>query len=101
MIRWGGVFYVIFWCLAVSLVWRAATSRWIAAGVVGVTCGLEFLQLWHPPFLQALRRHFLGGTILGTTFVWSDFPYYFLGGAVAWAWMALVRRAESAGQTGN
>lgn len=90
----GGVFYVIFWCLAVSLVWRAAKPGRIAAAVVAVTCGLECLQLWHPPFLQALRSHFLGATILGTTFVWSDFPYYFLGAGMGWAWLAAVRRFE-------
>ena len=40
---------------------------------------LEVLQLWHPPFLEALRGHFLGRTVLGTTFSWSDFPHYVAG----------------------
>ena len=96
----GGVFYVIFWCLAVFLVWRMARPWAIATGVVAVTCCLEFLQLWHPPFLQLLRRSFIGSTILGTTFVWSDFPYYFLGGLAAWAWLEVLRRFERSGGNG-
>jgi hypothetical protein len=83
----GGVFYVIFWCLFVSLL----RPRWkplsIAAGVLAATCVLEFLQLWHPPFLEFLRSYFLGAAILGTTFDWTDFPYYFLGAALGWFWL--------------
>ena len=78
----GGVFYVIFWCLAAAFVrprWRLAA---IATGALVATCAVEFLQLWHPPFLEAIRAHFIGATILGTTFVWSDFPYYFVGAAI-------------------
>jgi hypothetical protein len=51
--------------------WSAARIAWV---VLAATCCLEFLQLWHPPLLETLRSHFLGATILGTTFEWSD-PY--------------------------
>src|SRR5437899_2831286 len=78
----GGFFYEIFWCLLAA--W--AVSRWragpIALAVLAATCILEFLQLWHPAPLEAARSHLVGALILGTTFDWSDFPYYF-GGAAA------------------
>jgi hypothetical protein len=91
----GGVFYVVFWCLVFS--WFR--PRWppvrIAAIVLAATCGLEFLQLYHPPLLELLRSTFLGATILGTTFEWSDFPYYFLGAALGWIWLKQLPGARA------
>ncbi len=87
----GGVFYVIFWCLVVYLVLDASRPLGVAVAVLLVTAGLEFLQLWHPPALETLRRSFLGSALLGTTFYWSDFPYYILGASIAWLWMSRLR----------
>lgn len=95
----GGVFYEIFWCLAVFLLASAWRPRWIAAGVLCATCTLEFLQLWHPPFLEMLRSHFVGRTILGATFDWTDFPYYFIGSAVGWWWLEWLSRRRSPRRT--
>jgi hypothetical protein len=83
----GGVFYVIFWCLVAFLVWPGRRPSIVASLVLAVTCGLEFLQLWHPALLEALRSHFLGAAVLGTTFTWTDFPYYFAGAALGWIWL--------------
>ena len=83
----GGVFYVIFWCLVFSFRLPKVRPAWIALAVLAATCCLEFLQLWHPPFLEYLRSFFIGRTILGTYFDWSDFPYYFAGAGLGWWWM--------------
>jgi hypothetical protein len=94
----GGVFYEIFWCLVVSLFWRRLKTGLIAAMVLFGTCCLEFLQLWHPPFLEYLeylRSYFMGKTILGTTFSWSDFPYYFVGSGIGWLWSKRLSQHES------
>ncbi len=88
----GGVLYVIFWCLFVFLFLSNAKSWKIAAVVFAITCFLEFLQLWHPPFLEFLRSNFIGRTILGTTFTWSDFPYYIVGGGIGWLWMKSLQK---------
>ena len=69
----GGVFYEVFWCLLALLVWRRATPWKIAAAVFAATCLLEFLQLWHPPFLEAVRGAFVVRTVLVTTFPSSHF----------------------------
>jgi hypothetical protein len=86
----GGVFYVIFW----SLLLAAALPRWkpaaIARTVLIATCILEFLQLWLPPLLQWLRSFFIGRTILGSSFDWWDFPYYFAGAVLGWAWLRAI-----------
>jgi hypothetical protein len=88
----GGAFYEIFWCLVIFFLLPKLAPRRIAGIVLAATCMLEFLQLWHPPFLELLRSHFIGATILGTTFDWGDFPSYFLGSALGWLWMAGLRR---------
>lgn len=91
----GGLFYEIFWCLLVFFVSRTRRIRLVALGVLVVTCCLEFLQLWHPPFLTFLRSYFIGAAILGTTFVWSDFLYYFLGCGIGWFWMRILLNYQS------
>ncbi len=93
----AGVFYEIFWCLAGFLLWPGTKPGSIAAVVLLCTCSLEFLQLWHPHFLEFLRSYFLGAAILGTSFVWSDFPYYFVGTGVGWFWISCLaaRRVKS------
>jgi hypothetical protein len=86
----GGVFYEILWCLVLAILlprWKPAR---IATVVLIATCILEFLQLWHPPLLEWLRSFFLGRTILGSYFDWTDFPYYFAGSALGWAWLRLA-----------
>jgi hypothetical protein len=89
----GGVFYEIFWCLLIFLFLDAGKPWVIAVWVLVLTCCLEFLQLWHPPFLELLRGNFIGRTILGTSFAWSDFPYYVLGCGIGWLWMRRLRGA--------
>ena len=92
----GGFFYEIFWCLLAFLIFEGKPG--IIAGVVLiVTCCLECLQLWHPPFLEFLRSYFIGATILGSTFSWLDFPYYFAGSGIGWLWMKRLNIAGSDG----
>ena len=94
----GGVFYEIFWCLVLFLFFANGSPKIIATGVLIATCLLECLQLWHPPFLEAIRSHFIGRTILGTAFVWSDFPYYFLGSYLGYLW---IRRLKNIGKNSD
>jgi hypothetical protein len=83
----AAVFYEILWCLVLALLLPRPKPAALAAGVLIGTCILEFMQLWHPPLLEWLRGFFLGRAILGSTFDWWDFPYYFLGSALGWLWL--------------
>jgi len=84
----AAVMYEIFWCMIIFLFRpRKETTTKIAVGVFLVTSLLEILQLWQPWFLQQVRSTFLGGALLGTTFVWWDFPHYVLGCLIGWLWM--------------
>jgi glycopeptide antibiotics resistance protein len=78
----GGVFYVLFFALLLTIPfpkfapWKAALLAYL------YTCGVEFLQLWHP--LDSFRATLLGKILLGSNFDPMDFVYYTLGGLVAW-----------------
>ena len=87
----SGAFYEIFWSPLIFFLLNKAQPVKIALSVLIFTCILEFLQLWHPPFLEYLRRFIIGQTIQGTTFAWSDFPYYFLGSGIGWLWLGRLR----------
>jgi hypothetical protein len=90
----GGVFYEIFWCLAVAPAVPRARPVTIAAWVFAATCALEFLQLWHPAPLEWMRGFFLGRTILGSFFDWWDFLHYLIGSILGWFWLrAIAARA--------
>src|SRR6266702_7766364 len=88
----GGVFYEILWCLVFGLLLPRHRPGRIAVGVLVATCVLEFLQLWHPAFLEWLRGFFVGRTILGSYFDWVDFLYYFVGSGLGWVWVRELQR---------
>lgn len=88
----GSIAYQIFWILLIALFFPSASPVWTAVGVCLASCLIELLQLWHPPFLEAIRKTFLGRLILGNTFTWSDFPSYFIGSCVGWVWMQALRQ---------
>lgn len=83
----GSIAYEIFWILFVALLFPQASPLWTAVGVCIATCGIEFLQLWQAPFLQAMRATLPGRLVLGNAFTWSDFPSYFIGSFLGWVWM--------------
>jgi hypothetical protein len=98
----GGMFYEIFWCLVFGFLFPKVLPQKIAGWVLLITCTLEFLQLWHPSFLELVRDNFIGRTILGNAFNWLDFPYYIVGSALGFTWLRLINRlkqdAENSGQ---
>lgn len=80
----GGIVYEVFWILLLATFFpRLGTGR-IALSVFVVTCGLEFLQLWHPRFLELIRSNFMGRALLGNGFDPWDFVYYVIGSTVGW-----------------
>jgi hypothetical protein len=85
----GGVAYVIFWILVLGSIARRSSAGHVAFLVFAVTCVLEFLQLWHPPWLEAIRSTLPGRLVIGTTFEWTDFPPYAVGALIGW-WLVRV-----------
>jgi len=88
----GGVIYEIFWCVFFAFLISSASALRIVVWVLVVTCVLEFLQLWHPPFLEWIRATFLGRALFGSSFSWLDFRHYFLGCILGFFWTGWTRR---------
>jgi len=89
----GGILYESLWMILVALAWPRLKLWKVAIAVFLFTCFLEVLQLWHPPLLQAMRSPFLGKLILGTTFVWWDFPHYAIGCSLGWLGLHELQKA--------
>ncbi len=68
----------------------------IAAAGFGISALVEVSQLSHAAVLEAARATTLGRLVLGTTFVWSDFPCYAAGALLGAGIDSLVSIAASA-----
>ena len=97
----GSVAYEIFWVLFFAFVLPKVSPLRIAIAVCIATCAIEFLQLWKPPFLQAARKTLPGRLVLGNTFVWADFPVYFVGSFAGWLWVNFLRLKVKGKNTPN
>lgn len=90
----GGTFYVIFWSLVVYLFLPSRKTWMITSAVLVVTCLLEFLQLYNHDILELMRSSFIGVTLLGSSFSWFDFPWYFLGAGIGWLWIERIPKTS-------
>jgi hypothetical protein len=91
----GGLLYEIFWCLLFFFFFVKAKAWVIATSVFIVTCFLELLQLWHPKFLEIIRRYFIGRTLLGTSFNLYHFIYYFIGSGIGYLILSRLQKLRN------
>lgn len=94
----AGIIYEVFWCLVGALFWHRTSSFVIVSLVFIITTFIEFLQLWHPEFLEVIRSTFIGRTLVGTSFSWWDIPHYIIGCFIGWFWIGAIRRIETRGK---
>ena len=87
----GSIAYEIFWILLFAFMLPKVSPLRIAIGVCIATCAIEFLQLWKAPFLEAARKTLPGRLVLGNTFIWADFPVYFIGSFFGWLKVNFIR----------
>lgn len=96
----GDILYEIFWCLVVFWFIPQAKSKinlneiQIALGVFAITCAIEVSQLWFDLVPVAIRSSLIWKLLLGSVFVWCDFPHYALGSFLGWLWMILIKKIE-------
>jgi hypothetical protein len=76
---WTVMFYLLF-----RVAWVNRPRRVAALAALCLSFGIEFLQFYHAPWIEAIRATRLGGLILGFSFLWSDLACYTLGIAIAW-----------------
>jgi len=69
---------------------RPETRTWLSAiSAFGVCVAVEVGQLYHAPWIEAIRETRLGTLALGNIFNWPDIPAYAAGVLAGW----LVDRA--------
>ncbi len=59
-----------------------ASTLVLAVLALSFAWGVEFSQLYHAPWLDAVRATIPGRLVLGTTFNWPDLPAYAVGVAL-------------------
>lgn len=87
----AGLFYVTELSLILYLFFSEHFIFLLVLAAFLLTSLVEFLQLWHPAFLEPVRSSFLGHTIIGSTFSWLDFPWYIGGAVLGWLLLKWVK----------
>ncbi len=66
----------------IGLLFARWPTRTVAGAALLFSFGIEFSQLYHAPWIDAVRHTRLGGLVLGFGFLWSDLLCYSVGIAV-------------------
>lgn len=77
-VLWATMVYLLF-----AAIWPRALIRRLAVSATVFALAIEVGQLYHAPWIDAVRDTRLGGLVLGFGFLWSDFVCYAVGIALA------------------
>jgi len=75
----GDVLWAAMAYLLASALWNRAPIRRLAVGTGAFALAIELSQLYHAPWIDAVRRTRPGGLVLGFGFLWSDLVCYAAG----------------------
>jgi len=65
--------------LLFGIFFNTKSTLWVAVATLLFSFGIELSQLYHSPWIDALRSYPLGGLILGFGFLWSALVCYTMG----------------------
>ena len=65
--------------LIIGMIFPQKNTIWIAVATLMFSYGIEISQLYHAPWIDALRGYRLGGLVLGYGFLRTDLLCYALG----------------------
>ena len=92
--RWGGdTLWASCAFLAFALWWPAAKTTALGTAALALATTVEFSQLYHATWIDAVRGTRVGALLLGRGFVWSDLLCYAAGTLLAMLldWLVLLR----------
>ena len=78
----GDTLWALALFLLLGLVMPGASTARLAAIALTLSATVEVSQLYHAPWIDAIRRTKLGGLVLGFGFLWSDLICYAAGVAL-------------------
>ena len=88
----AGTVYVVFWTLLFQFLYIRTRPLKIAVWVFIVTSALEFSQLLKFGFLNQIRTSIIGRSLIGSSFSFSDFIFYFIGAAFGWFLIRVLQK---------
>jgi len=91
----GDVFWALFVYLGVGLLAPRLSIRRVVLIAGAVAAFDEVSQLYHAPWIDAVRQTGVGGLILGYGFLWSDFLCYLAGIALGMGGEYFLLRAKT------
>jgi hypothetical protein len=80
--------FAMFFLLSILFPGRSALMRAIITLTIAVI--VEITQLYHAPWIDAIRETSVGGLVLGFGFHWGDFICYIIGAVLAAALETLI-----------
>lgn len=84
---WAGDFLLLLRAISPkTTLWKLALWNYIF-GVLD-----EVSQLWHTPWLDAIRHTTFGKLMLGLGFMWSDIVCYAVGTLLAWLLIIIIEK---------
>ncbi|MDB5328465.1 MAG: hypothetical protein JWM57_4034 [Phycisphaerales bacterium] len=98
----GDALWALMILVGLGLLWPRGRTGRLAAVAALICAGVECSQLYHAPWIDGLRRTFVGHLVLGDTFGWGDLAAYAVGIVVGagvesavcfWRRAAVERRA--------
>lgn len=75
----GDALYTVFVFVLLGLLRPRASTLHHASAALLFSVLIEYTQLYHAPWIDAIRRFPLGHLILGSGFAWHDMGCYFVG----------------------
>ena len=78
----GDTLWALLVFLGFGFLFPRATTRHVALAAAAFSFFIELSQLYHAPWLDALRHHRLAALVLGQGFLWSDLVCYAVGIAI-------------------
>lgn len=79
----GDVLWASMMLWLMALVRPTAATRSLALSALGVSFAVEVSQLYHAPWIDAVRATRSGALVLGQGFLWSDLASYTVGVVLA------------------
>jgi Protein of unknown function (DUF2809) len=91
----GDALWALLVFLGFGFLFPSRSTLYVAGLAAVFSILIELSQLYHAPWIDALRRNRLGGLILGDTFAWGDIAAYLVGIALGVAAEVLHRGTGS------
>ena len=75
----GDILWALMVFLIIAFIFNKKLTTFIISWAIIFSYSIEISQLYHAPWIDAIRNTALGGLILGFGFLWSDLICYTIG----------------------